>query len=87
MSRIIQGTREEQMCHVFRHVSYLNSVINDLERASDCRGMVEVDGRLRQAISGRWGLKKEEIEHILRLCDLYGMIKFDPRTKLAKVMK
>ena len=87
MKKSFQNPREERICAVLRHVGYLSNVISDLEKDSDHRGIVEVDGRLRQSISGRWRLQKNEIDHILRLCDLYGLIKFDSRTKLAKILR
>lgn len=77
MKNTNQVVYENRLSYVFKHVGHLSEVIEALTSFSDPRGIVEIDGRIVQTLSGKLGLKKEDIDCMIKLGELYGFLKRD----------
>ncbi|MCX6816124.1 MAG: hypothetical protein NT120_04715 [Candidatus Aenigmarchaeota archaeon] len=87
MKNMNHGIYQDRLFSVFKHVGYIHEITEEMKRFADHRGLLEFDGYVRQAISGKFNLTKSDTDRLIRLCDLYDIIKFNPRTNEIKLMQ
>lgn len=87
MRSINQSIYQDRLSSIFKHVGYIFEMTEELSKIADHRGQLEFDGYARQAISGKLGLTREDIDRLIRLCALYELIKFNPRTSEIRILQ
>ena len=87
MRSINQGIYQDRLSSVFKHVGYIYEITEELSKIADHRGLLEFDGYARQSISGKLGLTREDLDRLIRLCALYELIKFNPRTSEIRILQ
>lgn len=85
--KTISKTVYEDPSRLFRHVGYIYEITEELSKIADHRGLLEFDGYARQSISGKFGLTKNDLESIMKLCEIYGFVKLDRRSKMLRLVR
>ena len=85
MKTVVKTVYNNPLQSAVKHLAYMNEVLNSLKQAADCRGILLLDGHVRQRVCGKLGIQKEDFDYIVQIACIYNLMKLNPRTKEAKI--